>query len=125
MIINLIFLPYNQGYPETEKYEVGYPGYPPCTQWIVEEIPVYRITEGKHLQYRKATAKGMSGSPLFFMDKNRKKAIVVGVHVGGSKTIANCAVPISYHKETTETWCKNSSSIGTFFKTSICTFFAC
>ena len=106
----------NLGYPDTEKYEVGYFGYPPGTQWIIEEIPVQRLPEGSHLLYRKATASGMSGSPLFFFDKNQKKAIVVGVHVGGSKIIANCAIPISYHMETTRTWRKKSSSTGNSFK---------
>ena len=103
--------------------EVGYPGYPPCTQWIIEDIPVHRIPEGTHLLYRKATAKGMSGSPLFFIDKNQNKAMVVGVHVGGSKLVANWAVPISYHKETMEAWSEKSSSIGNVKELLISTFF--
>ena len=65
----------------------------------------------------------MSGSPLFFIDKNQNKAIVVGVHVGGSKRIANLAVPISYHKETTEAWSEKSYSIGNLIETMISTFF--
>ena len=61
----------------------------------------------------------MSGSPLFLFDENQKKALVVGVHVGGSKTIANTAVPISYHKGTTEEWSEKSSSRGNTFETMI------
>ena len=46
----------------------------------------------------------MSGSPLYFMDEKLQKAFAVGVHVGGSKIVANTAVPISYHMKTMESW---------------------
>ena len=54
--------------------------------------------------YREATGQGMSGSPLYFMDEQQKKAYVVGIHVGGSKILANTAVPITYHMKTIESW---------------------
>ena len=46
----------------------------------------------------------MSGSPLYFTDEKQQKAFAVGVHVGGSKILANTAVPISYHMKTIESW---------------------
>ena len=50
-----------------------------------------------------ATGKGMSGSPLYFIDGFRKEAFVLGVHVGGS-SFNNAAVPISPHMKTHQDW---------------------
>ena len=103
---------FNLGYPGLEKEEVGSPGYPEGTQWIGKNIIAQRLRKGRHLLYRDTTTGGMSGSPLFYMDEIKKKAFVVGAHVGGSKILANTAVPISQHMKTIETWIEETSSPG-------------
>ena len=104
MHFKIYFCTSNKGYPEAERNEIGYPGFPPATQWTNENILVQRLSSGQHLLYREATGQGMSGSPLYFMDEKQQKAFAVGVHVGGSKRLANTAVPISYHMKTFESW---------------------
>ena len=99
------------GYPRREENKTGGPGDPPGTQWIVEHLHVHRLWKGRHLLYREATSKGMSGSPVYFMDGNSKKAFVVGVHVGGSARLTNCAVPISQHLTPHQTWSQTLPSI--------------
>ena len=89
---------------------MGFPGYPPSTQWKGSKIHVQRLWKRRHLLYGEAAGKGMSGSPLYFIDKRDGKALVVGIHVGGSETLGNLAVPISYHKKTVKTWIHETSS---------------
>ena len=91
------------GYPGNPKVEEeGYPGYPPASQWTVESVAPTRIKGGRHLLYLDATNPGNSGSPIFHLDKQTGRAYVIGVHVGCTKMVANMAVPICYHLETSE-----------------------
>ena len=90
----------------------GYPGDRRGTQWIVEHLHVNRLWKGRHLLYREATSKGMSGSPVYFMDGNGEKAFVVAVHVGGFARLTNYAVPISQHMTPYQTWGQTLPSIG-------------
>ena len=91
------------GYPGMPKVEAeGHPGFPPGTQWYVEGVAPTRIKDGRHLLYLDATNKGNSGSPIFHHDEQSCRAYVIGVHVGFSKMVANMAVPICYHMETSE-----------------------
>ena len=100
----------NVGYPGLEKRASEVLCIPRRgTPWINEKVLVQRIWNGLHLLFRIGTTGGMSGSPVYFIDKKQpeeplQKAFVVGVVVGGDKIIANTAVPISYHLTTSEKW---------------------
>ena len=109
------------GYPKWEGKVSGSPGDPPYTQWIGENLHVQRLWKGSHLLYKDATSKGMSGSPLYFMDGNNENAFVVAVHVGG-QFLTNYAVPLSFHMTPLQTWNHMLSSTGNlhfYFKTYI------
>ena len=43
---------------------------------------------------------GVSGSPLYKFHKGMKKALAIGVHVGGGRVMGYAAVPLSKHIET-------------------------
>ena len=92
--------------------EPGVPGYPPITQWVGENIAAIRLRKGRHLLYRDATSPGQSGSPLYYIDEDKKKAFVVATHVGGNRIIGNSAVPISNHMKTFKTWTDQPTSSG-------------
>ena len=94
-----------------EKPKKGTPGYPPATQWKLDNCHVQRLHKAQHLLYREATGKGMSGSPLYYIESFGKKAYVLGVHVGGSRFLANSAVAISHHMTTHQDW-SNVAPIG-------------
>ena len=82
------------GIPKTKK--PGNPGFPPGTQWKVDNVAPIRARHGRFLIYTETTTKGNSGSPLYTYDTKTNKALVVGVHVGGHH-IGNTSVPITYH----------------------------
>ena len=94
------------GYPVLAGAKQGTPGDPPVTQWRLDTCHVHRLQQGQHLLYREATGGSMSGSPLYFIDGFLNIAYVLGVHVGGSKFLANAAVPISHHMRTDQHWSK-------------------
>ena len=92
--------------------EHGVPGYPPITQWVGEITAASRLWKGRHILYRDATSPGQSGSPLYYIDDDKKKAFVVATHVGGNRIIGNSAVPISNHMKTFKTWPDQPTSSG-------------
>ena len=106
----LLLLIINVGYPGLEKEETGCPGYPPSTQWNRSDIHASKLHNGRHLLYKEAAGKGMSGSPLFFIDKKREVAFAIGLHVGRIEHLANAAIPISFHRKTKKTWVDDSST---------------
>ena len=70
---------------------------------MVENINPSRLPHGRHLLYMDTTTKGISGSPLYKFDPDMKKALAIGVHVGGNRDTGNAAVPLWYHNELRET----------------------
>ena len=47
-----------------------------------------------------SSSNGVSGSPLYKFDAGAKKALAIGVHVGGGQVMGYAAVPLSNHFET-------------------------
>ena len=57
-----------------------------------------RLSGGVKLQYKEKTGKGLSGSPVYFIEGDTDRAYVIALHVGGSKSVeSDAAIPIEYH----------------------------
>ena len=78
------------------------PNHLPGTQWKVDDVSPQRLKQGRHLLHMNTTDNGISGSPLYKLHAGMEKALVIGVHVGGSPVLGNAAVPVSYHLEPAE-----------------------
>ena len=66
----------------------------------MDAVAPSRLKDGRHLLYLDATTGGNSGSPLYQYDPKLNTAFALAVHVGHSDWVANMAVPIEYHIDT-------------------------
>ena len=77
----------------------------------MDNVAPIRARDGHFLLYTESTAKGNSGSPLYFFDATGEKAFATGVHVAGQESLGtNVSVPIMFHFAVQEEHFDNASS---------------
>ena len=77
----------------------------------MDNVAPIRARDGHFLLYTESTAKGNSGSPLYFFDATEEKAFATGVHVAGQESLGtNVSVPIVFHFAVQEEHFDNASS---------------